>query len=427
MTHRIPSTPHTPRSRRPHSRLVAVAAAAALALGVAGCASTATKTGGTDSGGGGGGSTSNANTATGGSVKVAVLSSKTGPLAAYTEEYIDGFKAGLDYATQGTGKVDGKTVDVTYVDDQGKADTAVAQFKDLVGKGYKIIAGTADSGIALQLAPLAEQNKVLYVSGPAAADAITGINKYTFRSGRQTYQDVKTAASTIGDPSGKKVVVFAQDYAFGQANVAAVKAVLGAAGAKVSSVLVPTSATDFTPFALKAKQKNPDLLFVAWAGDTTGAMWQALDQQGLFSGGPVVTGLANKASYGLYGPASAKIDFLSYYFPQAPDNDVNTAMVDAVKKAGSEADLFTPDGFVAAQMIVHAIHTSGGGEDVDKMISALEGWTFDAPKGSETVRASDHAMLQPMFTAKLVKQGSTWVPQLENTVPADQVAPPEAK
>ncbi|MGH3445694.1 MAG: substrate-binding domain-containing protein [Nocardioidaceae bacterium] len=418
MTH--PST----RSILGHrSRLAVVAASAALALALAGCASSATKSGGTDTGGGTG---TGSDTAAGGSVKVAVLSSKTGPLAAYTQEYLDGFKAGLDYATQGTGKVDGKSVDVTYVDDQGKADTAVAQFKDLVGKGYKIIAGTADSGIALQLAPLAEQNKVLYVSGPAAADAVTGINKYTFRSGRQSYQDVKTAASTIGDPSGKKIVVFAQDYAFGQANVAAVKAVLGAAGAKVSSVLVPTSATDFTPFALKAKQKNPDLLFVAWAGDTTGAMWQALDQQGLFSHGPVVTGLANKASYGLYGPASAKIDFLSYYFPQAPDNDVNTAMVDAVKKAGSEADLFTPDGFVAAQMIVHAIHASGGGEDVDSMISGLEGWTFDAPKGSETVRASDHAMLQPMFTAKLVKQGSTWVPKLVSTVPADQVAPPEA-
>src|SRR5690348_7378034 len=163
------------------SRLAATTAAiAALCLSVAGCASSASST---DSGNGGGG----------GSYKVAVLTSKTGPLAAYTAEYLDGFKAGLDYATHGTGKVDGTKVDVTYVDDQGQPDTAVSQFKDLVGKGYKIIAGTVDSGIALQLAPLAEQNKVLYISGPAAADTITGANKYTFRSGRQTWQDVKTA------------------------------------------------------------------------------------------------------------------------------------------------------------------------------------------------------------------------------------------
>jgi len=392
------------------SRLAALTAAmAALCLGVAGCATGASSP---DSG-------------SGGSVKVAVLTSKTGPLAAYTTEYLDGFKAGLSYATHGTGKVDGTKIDVTYVDDQDQPDTAVSQFKDLVGKGYKIIAGTVDSGIALQLAPLAEQNKVLYISGPAAADAITGVNKYTFRSGRQTWQDVETAAATIGDPSGKKVVVFAQDYAFGQANAEAVKTVLGGEGATVDQVLVPLSAKDFTPFALQAAQKHPDLLFVAWAGDTTGAMWQALDQQGLFDQSPVVTGLATTASYGLYGPATDKIDFLSYYFPQAPDNDVNKAMVDAVQKAGSQADLFTPDGFVAAQMIVHALQ-QGGGDNVDGMVKALEGWTFQAPKGEETVRASDHAMLQPMYQAKLVKQGDSYVPQLVKTVPADQVAPPEA-
>ncbi|MGN6132114.1 MAG: substrate-binding domain-containing protein [Nocardioidaceae bacterium] len=398
------------------SRLVAAAAAAAvLCLGVTGCASSSGSAG-TDAGGAGGPD---------GSVKVAVLTSKTGLLSAYAAQYVDGFKAGLDYATHGTGEVDGKKVEVTYADDQGKPDTAVSQFKDLVGKGYKIIAGTADSGIALQLAPLAEQNKVLYVSGPAAADAITGANKYTFRSGRQTWQDVETAKAAIGDPKGKKVVVFAQDYAFGQANAAAVKTVLGGAGAKVSDIMVPVSATDFTPFALKAKQAKADLLFVAWAGDTTGPMWQALDQQGVFSTSPVVTGLANVATYPLYGPAADKIDFLSYYFPQAPDNAVNKAMVAAVKKAGSQADLFTPDGFVAAQMIVHAI-SKGGGTDVDKMVSGLEGWTFDAPKGTETVRAGDHAMLQPMYQAKLVKQGSDWAAQLVKTMSADEVAPPEA-
>jgi branched-chain amino acid transport system substrate-binding protein len=389
------------------SRLLAATAAGAAVLALAGCGSNSSGASGDDD-----------------TAKLAVLTSKTGALAEYGQEYINGFKAGLDYATDGTGKVDGKKVDVTYVDDQGKPETAVSQFKDLVGKGYQIIGGTADSGIALQLAPLAEQNKVLYISGPAAVDQLTGINDYTFRSGRQTWQDVMTAGASVGDVQGKKVVVFAQDYAFGEANKAAVETVLGGAGAEVSSIMVPMSATDFTPFALKAKQAKPDLVFVAWAGDTTGAMWQALDQQGVLDGTTVVTGLATVASYQLYGPASDKIDFLSYYFAQAPDNDVNKAMVDYLEKNGTPADLFSPDGFVAAQMMVHALEEGDG--DVQKMIDGLEGWTFDAPKGEETVRKSDHAMLQPMFLAKLVKQGDAWAPELVKTLPADQVAPPEA-
>lgn len=67
---------------------------------------------------------------------------------------------------------------------------------------------------------------------------MTGINKHTFRSGRQSYQDVLTAQSFVGTPTGKKVVVFTQ-AAFGQANVAAFKAVIGSAGATVTNIAVP--------------------------------------------------------------------------------------------------------------------------------------------------------------------------------------------
>src|SRR4026209_876363 len=115
------------------------------------------------------------------------------------------------------------------------------------------------------MAPLAAQNKVLFISGPAASDAVTGINKYTFRSGRQTYQDVKTAATFLKG-IGKKVTVFAQDSAFGAGNYAAVNSIVGSQGHTVGRLLVPLSAQDFTPFAQQVKQANPDLLFVAWAG-----------------------------------------------------------------------------------------------------------------------------------------------------------------
>ena len=62
--------------------------------------------------------------------------------------------------------------------------------KDLIGKGVKVLAGSTASGVGLQVAPIAAQNKVLFISGPAATDGLTGVNKYTFRSGRQSYQDV---------------------------------------------------------------------------------------------------------------------------------------------------------------------------------------------------------------------------------------------
>jgi branched-chain amino acid transport system substrate-binding protein len=354
-------------------------------------------------------------------VTVGIVTSESGPLAGYGKQYLDAFQAGLDYATDGTGEIDGTTITVENRDDAGDPDKAVTAVKELVGAGVNIIAGTASSGVALAVAEQAEQNQVLYISGPAAADAITGINDYTFRSGRQSAQDVATAGTFLEDIDGKTVTVFAQDTAFGQGNVAAVEAILGGKGATVNSVLVAEDVTEFTPFAQQVLAGAPDLVFVAWAGATSGAMWQALSQQGVLDEIPVVTGLGDSATFGAYGEASEKINFLNHYFPGAPDNDVNTEMIEAIEAAGGTPDLFSPDGFNAAIMIVHAIQEGKG--DVDAMIKALEGFTFDGPKGSMTVRADDHALIQEMYQVKLVADGGAFVPELVDTVSADDVAP----
>jgi branched-chain amino acid transport system substrate-binding protein len=351
---------------------------------------------------------------------VGLIYSKTGLLGGYGTQYAEGFAVGLDYATHGTGMAAGHKIVVTERDDAGDPATAVAAAKELIGQGYKILAGSTSSGVALQMAPLAQDNQVLFISGPAAVDAITGNNRFTFRSGRQTYQDVATSEAAVGNVRGKKILVLAQDSAFGQANFKAVEAILGTErGAEVSNLYVPLSANDFAPFAQKIKDAKPDLLFVAWAGVTGGALFKTLDDQGIFNVTKVVTGLADRASYPVFQPVEAKLNFLSYYFYQAPKTKANDYLVAALKKQGKVPNLFDPDGFVAAEMIVHAIEKSDG-TDVNKMISALDNWTFDAPKGRETIRAADHAVLQPMYIAKL--SGSE--PQLIRQLDEGAVAPP---
>ena len=417
------------------ARLIALTTMAA-ALAVSACAPSQNGSDGGDAGGGAGGNDATNESAgatgddaaggeaSGDPVKVAIIYSETGPLAAYGQQFREGLEAGLDYATDGTGAVDGREIEVTYRDDAGNADTAIAAARDLIGQDYKIMGGTVVSGIAMAMAEQAEQNEVLYISGPAAVDAITGIYDYTFRSGRQSLQDVATAGAWLPEDGGK-VVVLAQDNAFGQGNLAAVEAVLGGAGAEVDSVLVPEDATEFTGFARQLIDADPDMIFVAWAGATAGSMWQSLDQQDVFEAAPVVTGLADSPTFAAYGPVAERISFLNHYFPGAPDNEVNDALVEHVEENGGTPDLFTPDGFVMGQMIVQAI-AEGGGDDVNAMIDALAGWEFEGPKGTTTIRESDHALVQEMYTVELTQEDGEWVPQLIETIPADQVAPPEA-
>ncbi len=357
-------------------------------------------------------------------VNVGIINSTSGPLGAYGQEYNDGFAAGLAYATHGTGEVNGHKIVVSYNDDAGDGAKAVATAKDLIGQGTKIIAGTVWSGIALQMAPLAQENNILYVSGPAAIDGVTGANRNTFRSGRQTYQDVLSFGTVLGtNLRGKSVLVLAQDSAFGQANVAAARAVLGAEGATVTGLLVPLSANDFTPFAQKVIDAKPDLLFVAWAGVTGGALFKSLEQSGAADQTKIATGLPQIATYPYFGDQASKIAFISLYVNQCCHNPANDFMIDYLKKEGKVADLFDADGFVAAEMIVHAVQASGD-QDVNKMISALQGWKFMAPKGEQQIRAADHAMLQPMFIVKLAGSGKDAHPVVLRTLTPQTVAPP---
>src|SRR4029078_11019500 len=120
-----------------------------------------------------------------------------------------------------------------------------------------------------------------------------------------------------------------------------------------------------------------------------------------------------------------KIQFLSHYVYTAPKNKVNDWLVKQMRKRSPAAALFTPPGFVSGQEIVQALKK--GDYDVDKMVSALEGWKFMGPKGFQAIRPQDHAMLQPMFEWQLVKSAKSklgFTPRVLGTASSYKTAPP---
>ena len=357
--------------------------------------------------------------------KVGIITCKTGSLAAYGDSYLAGWTAGLNYVTKGTGKVGKRTIEVIDIVDDKTSDVAgaTAAFKDLVGKGAKVIAGTCSSATALALAPLAKANNVIYMPGPAAVDDISGVNRNTFRTGRQSQQDVKGALSFLGDTAGEKIITMAEDYAFGIGNAAAVNYFLSGKKTQVlDPVLVPLTAKDVTPYAKRVKDAKADVVFLAFAGFVN--PWIALAQQGVVQTSKVVTGLANYATWDLIGSVGgANFNFVSSYFEGAGKNKIEDFMLADLKKQGKRPDLFNPEGFNAAVMIARASQADTTGKDsVARMIKALEGWSIQSVKGKNTIRSTDHALIQPMYQAKLVKGADgKFTPQWTKTVEA--VAP----
>lgn len=354
--------------------------------------------------------------------KVGIITCKSGALADYGDAYLDGWAAGLKFATK-AGKVGKRKVEVlSIVDDKtGDIAGATAAFKDLVGKGAKIIAGTCSSATALALAPLAAQNKVIYMPGPAASDLLTGVNRYTFRTGRQTEQDVVTSLSFLSNKAGESVITMAEDYAFGQGNATAM-AYYAPSNVKVlDPVLVPLTTKDMTTYAKRVKDSKATVTYVAFSALNP---WIALAQQGVVQTSQIVTGLANRETWDLVGSiGGADFSFLSHYFAGAGKTAAEKSMLAYLAGVNKDPDLFNPDGFNAAMMVARAAAADKTGKDnVNTIIKSLEGYSFVSVKGKTTVRASDHALIQPMFQAKLVKgSNGKFTPQLIKTV--QNVAP----
>ena len=55
---------------------------------------------------------------------VGIVYSRTGLLSAYGAEYVEGLKYGIQYATKGTGMVNGKKINLTFADDATDPATA---------------------------------------------------------------------------------------------------------------------------------------------------------------------------------------------------------------------------------------------------------------------------------------------------------------
>jgi branched-chain amino acid transport system substrate-binding protein len=372
-----------------------------------------------------------------GSIVIGQITSETGAFSIYGTEQIEGFKAGLAYATKGTNKVDSaKLVVKTYNDVPASSSagipdpaTAVTDAKTAITNDHaQILQCCASSASALAVAGVAAQYQKILMVAPAADDTISGVNRYTFRTSRMATQDALTGTKYAVKKFGKGYMTLAQDYAFGHSQVTAWKTQLDKLGATDGGdVYFPLTTTDFTPYIQQILSKKPNWVFMACAGQQCVALAKALDGAGVFDQTHLFTGLGNIASFPGFGDAGTKIGYMSVYYYKFPKTAANTYLVKYIRQHYNRpADIFDQDSFAAAQQIVAALkktHSTGSG----KMIKALEGQTVQGPKGAYTIRKADHACLQPMYVAQLVGSGTTFTAKLIATLSPKQTAPPIQK
>lgn len=361
-------------------------------------------------------------------IKIGIVTSQTGALEGYGKQHIRGFELGLEYATKGSMQVAGRPIQVITADTETKPDVAKQKaIKLLEDDKVDILVGSASSTDALAIVPLAQEYKKVMVVEPAVADAITGSqwNRYIFRTGRNSSQDAVAGAAAIAKP-GVKIAILAPDSAYGRDGTKAFKPVAEKLGAKIiTEEYQATNSPDFTANLQRIVAAKPDYLFVIWAG--ANAPWQQISDMKLPEKGIKVSTAAPDIAALKTMKSIVGMEGFGIYYYELPKNPVNDWLVKKHQEKYNEVpDLFTAGGMAAAIAIIQALEKTGGDVDSEKLISTMEGMSFDSPKGKMTFRKEDHQALQALYAIRLEKkEGVDYpVPVLLREMTPEETAPP---
>lgn len=366
-------------------------------------------------------------------LKIGLLVDQSGPLTIYGVEQENGFMLGLEYATDGTMEIAGRPVEVIVRDNASNPDDAASQARELLeSEGVEILVGTVSSGATLQLIPIADDFDVILFAGPAASPSITGANfdDNVFRVCRNSFHDFLALASYAPTAFGSNFAQLAADYEFGRASADAAEAILSGAGIEfpTETIYAPLETTDFTPYLQQLMDTGADAAIVSWAGDGTVTLFQQIDELGVRDSLEIIGAFNSNEIVAAQDPSTVgTISWMIYHY-SFPDNEINDWLVEQHKEQyeGDVPDLFTECMFATAQALVAGVEAAEGDTLPEAMIPALEGLTWDGPKGEYHIRHSDHQALVPMYIAELVNLDDPdfLYYNLLDTISAEDTAPP---
>jgi branched-chain amino acid transport system substrate-binding protein len=350
-------------------------------------------------------------------VTVGVVTDLSGALAIYGAHINRGVPIGFAYATGGevgegleqTYDIDGCEVNVIFKDDQSNPELTATVGRELIEvNGADIIIGTVSSGATASLQSLALENDIILIAAPAAATDITGkdFNENTFRASRHNYQDSMAICDQFVNNDGYQTFVqIAPDYSFGYGGAAAYRDACTFEGGEflADDVFAPADTTDFTSFLEPFSDTEADAFLVTWAGGGFVPLLQGALDLGVVDadtvlGSPFVDNVVMPA---FFANAIGSTSTILYHYTAA-DNDINDYLIEKAAGMGAFPDLFDADGMNAAIMVVEALKATNGASDADSLRAALEGMSFEGPKGTIEIRAEDHVAIQDMYIVKLL-------------------------
>jgi branched-chain amino acid transport system substrate-binding protein len=345
-----------------------------------------------------------------GTVKIGLIMPYTGQFADTATQMDNAIKL---YVKQKGETVAGKKLEFIRRDTGGVAPEVAKRLAQelVVRDGVDILGGFVLTPNALAAADVSASAKKFMVVMNAATSIIITKSPYMARTSL-TIPQLQEAFGAWAYKTGiRKIYSMVSDFGPGiDAEAAFQRAFKAAGGEVVSSVRFPVANPDFSAFVQRAKDLNPESIFIWVPGGTQpAAIAKALAERGIDPKKTKVLGqgeLTEDEARKSMGDAGLGI-ITVYHYDHAHDSNMNRAFVKAFKAeyGGRNPNIYSVGGWDGIHLIYQALEKTEGKTDGDSLIGAAKGMKWESPRGPIAIDPDTRDIVQTVYIRRVEKAG----------------------
>ncbi|MBO9516160.1 MAG: ABC transporter substrate-binding protein [Variovorax sp.] len=341
-------------------------------------------------------------------IRVGLVVPMTGPFA-YMGRQIE---AGATlYLAEHGDTVAGRKVEIVIKDDVGVPATTKRLAQELVlNDKVTVLAGFGLTPQAFAAAPIATQSKTPMVVMQAATSSVTEKSPYIVRTSMTLPQVTGAVANWAASNKVKKVVSMVSDFAPGVDAETTFKELFTAKGGEVvESLRMPIITNDFAPFLQRARDANPDAIFLFLpAGDSAAIFMKQFAERGLDKAGIKLLGTGDIVDDDVLGQMGdvALGTITSHHYSAAHPSALNKKFVAGIEKAnkGMRPSFMAVGGYDGMRVIMEGLKvTNGAGGEA--LVNAMKGQQFESPRGPVQIDPQTRDIIQDVYVRKVERVG----------------------
>src|SRR5277367_321478 len=346
-------------------------------------------------------------------VKIGMINEYSGQFADTGAQIDNGLKL---YMKQHGDTVAGKKIEIIRKDTGGIAPDLAKRLSQeaIVRDGADILGGFSLTPNALAAADVSAEAKKFMVIMNAATAIITTKSPYIARTSSTTPQ-LNFVLGTWAAKNGiKTVYTMVSDYGPGiDAETAFHIGFTEAGGEIVGSVRFPVANPDFSAFVQRAKDVNPNAIYI-WipGGAQPAAVGKALAERGVDPSKIKVLGqdaLTFESALKSMGDVGIGIITVSDY-DFNHDSPLNHEFVKAYNDDfHRNPDIYSIGGYDGMHLIYEALKKTGGKADGDSLIEAAKGMSWESPRGPIKIDPETRDIIQNVYIRRVEKVGAALV------------------